>query len=187
MNNLTTAQIEKIQLDSGIIYLNYGTASQLKLAPTRGGGEFSVLASVRDIEYDGRMGKTKGMRVTEEINAMLKVGVLNMSQDTLALALAKSGSKATNPSTDITNDTGGIIASAKYQTNVTMFAKTADGKYKVITLYNALADNDFTMGTTDKGEAVVNIEFAAHWDPTDQTTDIYKVDDITAIVDPYVP
>ena len=57
--NLTQNDINKIQIDEGIVVLDYGESSEKVLAPTRGGAEFTATPSIRDIEFDGRKGKTK--------------------------------------------------------------------------------------------------------------------------------
>ena len=59
--NLTQAQLNKVQIDSGLIYANYGELTEKLIAPTRGGGEFSVKPTVRDIEHDAKRGKEKGI------------------------------------------------------------------------------------------------------------------------------
>lgn len=87
ITNLTTKQIESIQIDEGVIFLNYGETDERLLAPTRGGGEFAATVTVRDIEFDGRHGKTTGTQVIEEQGASLKVTTLCMSQENLALAI----------------------------------------------------------------------------------------------------
>ncbi len=69
---LTQQQIENIQIDYGIVYVNYGDTDQKLLGPTRGGGEFVATATIRDIEYDGSKGKTKGMQVVDDITAQLE-------------------------------------------------------------------------------------------------------------------
>ena len=38
VTNLTTKQIESIQIDESVIFLNYGEEDEQFLAPTRGGG-----------------------------------------------------------------------------------------------------------------------------------------------------
>ena len=42
VTNLTTKQIESIQIDESVIFLNYGEEDEQFLAPTRGGGEFAA-------------------------------------------------------------------------------------------------------------------------------------------------
>lgn len=176
MINLTQNQIEKIQFSEGIIYANYGELTEKLLAPTRGGGEFSVVENIRAIEYDGRRGENEmGLDIIESVMASLKVTTLGADQNTLALALC--GATLTN--NVLTGDTVGLIPSTKYLTNITMFAQLLDGTYKKITLYNALHKTGLTIGAKPKAEGEIPLEFKAHWNPLDTTDPLYKIEDIT--------
>jgi len=186
--SLTTAQIENIQIDYGIVYTNYGETDSRKIGPSRGGGEFSADQKIRDIDFDGMLGKTKGMQVVEEINASLKVAILDMSIQMLALAMPYAtlvGDGTTTPysltckSTDVA-----ILDSTSYLKNVTMFCKTVKGAYKKITLYNAMSEGKFGFKAKPKNEGEVELEFNAHWDPTDDTKDLFKIEDAATIVTP---
>lgn len=178
---LTQEQIENIQIDYGLIYLNYGVTGERQLAPTRGGGTFTVTKNIRDIEFDGRKGKTKGMQVVDEINAMLSVPLLDTSMDNLALAMpwaTYAGGKISGKSGDL-----GVIQDSAYVENVTLFAKVIGGGYKQITLYNAMAENDFSLAAVPKSEGVITLEVSAHWDAKDDTADLYDIQDIETIDD----
>ena len=178
-NDLTTEQIEGIQIDYGIVYADYGEDTQRKLGPTRGGAEFTASKNIRDIEYDGRLGKTKGAQVIDEINAMLKTSILDMSQETLSLAMPQADLSAGV----LTNNTGGLIPSTKYLKNVTMFCKTIGGEYKKITLYNSMSESDFSFAAAPKAEGVVQLEVWGHWDATNQESPLYTIEDIADITD----
>ncbi len=176
---LTQEQVENIQIDYGLIYLNYGVAGERRLAPTRGGGTFNVTKNIREIEYDGRKGKTKGMQVVDEINAMLSVPLLDTSMDNLALAMpwaTYSGGKISGKSGNL-----GVIPNSAYVENITLLAKVIGGGYKQITLYNAMAENDFSIAAAPKSEGVINLEVHAHWDAEDDTVDLYDVQDVETI------
>lgn len=176
MVNLTQSQINKIQIQEGIVYANYGELTEKLIAPTRGGGEFAITETIRDIEYDGRSGKTKGLQVIDEMGASLKVTTIGADQETLILALC-GGELAENV---IKNSATGIIPTTKYLTNVTMFAQLVDGTYKKITLYNALHEGGLTFGAKPKAEGEIALEFNAHFNPLDVTDEIYKIEDITS-------
>lgn len=179
--NLTQEQIENIQIDYGLVYINYGEVGERQLAPTRGGGTFSVAKNIREIEYDGRKGKTKGMQVVDEINAMLSVPLLCASMDNLALAMpwaTYSGGKLSAKSSNL-----GVIQDGAYLTNVTLFAKVIGGGYKKITLYNAMAENDFSLAAAPKAEGVITLEVSAHWDAEDDTADLYDIEDVESLGD----
>jgi hypothetical protein len=176
---LTQQQIENIQIDYGLIYLNFGEVGEALLGPTKGGGSFDVKASIRDIEFDGMKGKSKGMQVIEDINAMLSVTHLDSSMDMLALAMPY----ATLAGGVLTCGGGaiGIIPDAAYLKNVTMFAKVVSGGYKKITLYNAMNEKDFSLAAEPKKEGEIGLEISAHWDPTDDTANLYKIEDVASI------
>jgi hypothetical protein len=184
--SITQAQKENIQIDYGIVYTNYGETDSAKLAPVRGGGEFAVDVKIRDIEFDGANGKTKGMQVVEEINATLKCSVLDTSIKTLALAMPYATMSGTGTveapyiltckSTDV-----GVIGDESYLKNVTMFAKTIKGEYRKITLYNAMVEGKFGFKAVAKKEGEVELEFSGHWDATDDTKDLYKIETVASI------
>lgn len=177
VTNLTTKQIESIQIDEGLIFLNYGESTQRLLAPTRGGGEFAATVTVRDIEFDGRHGKTAGTQVIEEQGASLKVTTLCMSQENLALAIPNctvsnaEGNAIKNPPT-------GVIPMSAYLKNVTMFAKTIGGKYKKIIIYNAMHETGFTAKAVQKAEGELALELLAHYPHSDLDGDLWKVEEI---------
>lgn len=175
--NLTQTQIDKVQIDEGLIYLNFDEVGETFLAPCKGGGEFSSKTTIRDIEYDRKKGKTKGLQVVDDQSATLKVTTLGVSQANIANAIA--GCKMN--SNIITNSEGGLIPATKYLKNITMFARTIDGKFKKIMLFNALNEGDFTLSAKPKSEGEITFEFVAHFDPLDDTKVIYQIEDVDTI------
>jgi len=175
----TQEQIEAIQIDYGIVYLNYGEVGEKLLGPARGGGTFDVKATYRDIEFDGSKGKNKGMKVLEDLNAMLGVTIIDTSIDVLALAMpfmVRAGEILTAETGSI-----GVVPASSYQTNITMFAKLISGLYKKITLFNVLNEADFSLAAKPKGEGEVALELSAHWDPTDAAANLYQIEDVASL------
>lgn len=181
---LTSQQIENIQIDHGIVFVNYGETDQQQLGPTRGGGEFAVTKSIRDIEYDGRKGKTKGMQVIEEIDAQLTITHLDASLETLQLAMPYATYDESTKKITCGGAAVGLISDGAYLKNITMFCKTVGGDYKKITLYNAMSEADFTFTAAPKGEGEMPLEVYAHWDPKDDAADLYDIEDVDAITTP---
>ena len=179
MVNLTTEQIESVVIDSGMVYLNYGEVDEKDLAPLKGGSSFIVEQEIKDVEYDGMRGKTKGMRRVVTENAYATVNLMGLTQENIKLAIA--GAKVEATTLAITNGTG-KIAETEYVKNITIIAKTLGDKYKVITLYNALSDNGFSIAMTDKEESVVELQLSAHYDPLNLTSPIYKIEELDALV-----
>lgn len=173
--SFTTAQIENIVIDAGAVYLNYGlgeAAGERILAPTMGGNSFSVEQEIKEIEVDGIKGKTKNLRRIITENASLSVNLADLSLENLKVAL---------PGTTLASSTltsTGNIADTDYISNVALVGETMKGEYKVIIIYNALADNGLSIEMTDKEETSVEVQFSAHYDPTDLTAPLYEVKDV---------
>jgi hypothetical protein len=179
--NLTQEQIENIQIDYGIVYVNYGAVGEAQLAPTRGGGTVTITKNIRDIEFDGRKGKTKGMQVVDEVNAMLSVPLMDTSMDNLAKAMPWATYAASKLSVKSANL--GVISDSAYLKNITLFAKVIGGSYKKITLYSAMNESDFSLAAVPKDEGIIQLEVYAHWDPKDDTKDLCDIEDIETIDD----
>ena len=177
VTNLTKQQIENIQIDESVIFLNYGEADERFLAPTRGGGEFAATVTVRDIEFDGKHGKTAGTQVIEEQGASIKVTTLCMSQENLALAIPNC-TIASEDGKTIKNPKTGIIPLESYLKNVTMFAKLVSGKFKKITIYNPMHETGFTAKAVQKAEGELAFEFLAHYPHSDLDGDLWEVTEI---------
>ena len=177
--NLTQDQIDNVQIDYGILYLNYGVAGERLLGPTRGGGDFKATAKIREIDFDGSRGKTKGMQVVDGIDASLGVTLLDTSMDNLAMAMPYADYSAGAITAKQSNI--GIIPGSTYINNITEFCKTIGGGYKKITLYNAMAEGDFSLAAKPKAEGEIKLEIFAHFDATDDTANLYKIEDVVSI------
>lgn len=190
VRKISKEQLENIQTDYGLIYVNYGFPDQHRVGPTRGGGAFSATKTIRDIEYDGSLGKTKGMQVIDDIDAMLSVPVMDMSLQNIALAMPEAELVTEGEKTILKSGIGGIIPEEKYLKNITMFAKVIKGGYKRITLKNALSENNFSLSTAPKSEGVATLEVHAHWPGTSeeefQIGDLYEIEDVEGIDPPPV-
>lgn len=190
VKNLTQQEIEKIQIDEGVCIINYGETDERPLLPCRGGGEFAATATIRDIEFDGRNGKTAGAQVIEEQAASLKVTVINMSQQTLALAMPFcrmynaqgaeiTSSLAAEPAT-IKNPKMGVIPSSAYLDNITMFAKLIDGTFKKITIHKPMHEGGLTAKASQKAEGELALELMAHYDTDDLDGDLWEVTEVSS-------
>lgn len=175
VTNLTKKQVESIQIDEGLVFVDFGEETERKLAPTRGGGEFSATASIRNIEFDGRSGATVGTQVIEEQEAILKVVSLCMSQEELLFAMPFA--RTEGDSTKIKNPKCGIIPESAYCKNITMFAKLISGKYKKITICNPMSENGLTVKAAPKAEGEISLEIRAHYKIDDLNGDLWEVTD----------
>jgi hypothetical protein len=84
---------DRIMVDAGAIYLNYGLTTERLLGATRGGNEFNLNRTVRDVEVDGVMGSTKGLRRVVEVRPQLTCNLIELSLDNLLKAIAGASSE----------------------------------------------------------------------------------------------
>ena len=79
---------DRIFVDAGAVYLDYGLSTQRLLGATRGGNEFNLNRVIRDIEVDGVKGSTKGLRRVTEVRPQLTCNLIELSLDNLLKAIA---------------------------------------------------------------------------------------------------
>lgn len=162
--NLTENDINKIQIDEGIVILDYKETTERILAPTRGGAEFTVTPSIRDIEFDGRKGKTKGMQVKDGEDVSLKVNTLCCSQENLALAIP--GANVNTDTKKITPGKFGLIPATAYLKNIAIVTKMLDDTFKVLVVKNPMHEGSFGFKANSKSENEHNLEMLGHYDAT---------------------
>ena len=185
MQNLTKEMVENIQLDHGIVYKDYGLDSQILLGPTRGGANFKVERTYRNIEYDGEKGDTQGLTTVDDENAILTVKSLNSSLDTFADKLP--GSKITRDETTkkITKiEAGdlGLIKEEDYIKNITVFGHKVGGGYVKITIRRALDKNGLDYSMVQKAEGEIELGYRAHHKYTDESKEpIYEIEDVESL------
>lgn len=177
--NLTQGDINKIQIDEGIVVVNFEETDERVVGPTRGGAEFVVTPSIRDIEYDGRRGKTKGLQVKDGEDVSLKIITLCCSQENLALAIP--GAKpASDENKTIEQAEFGVIPATAYLKNIAVVTKMLDGTFKVLIVKNPMHEGAFTFKSAPKAENEHNLELLGHYDPLNGTEKIWKVEERTA-------
>lgn len=165
VKSLTKKQVEHIQYNESVIFLDYGESTERYLAPTRGGGEFNATATIRDIEFDGRQGKTKGAELIEEQDAVIKVTTLCMSPENLKLAIpsTKIEKDGEDQHEYIENPENGLIPDEAYLKNITQFCKLLNGQYVKITVFNPLSENGLTVKAQPKAEGELALEVHGHY------------------------
>lgn len=188
VKNLTTTEIESIQIDEGVVIINYGETDERPLVPCRGGGEFTANATIRDIEFDGRNGKTAGTQVIEEQAADLKVTTISMSNENLLLAIPfariydANGTEVTAAASAkvIKNPKMGIIPESAYLKNVTMFAKLVGGTFKKITMYKPMSEDGIGVKAVQKAEGELALDFHAHYGTDELDGELWEITEISS-------
>ncbi len=78
---------DRIIIDAGAVYLNYGLGNQRLLGATRGGNEFNLNRVTKNIEADGLKGAVRGMKRITEVNPQITANLLELSVDNLIAAI----------------------------------------------------------------------------------------------------
>lgn len=185
VTNLTKQEVENIQIDEALVYVDYGEENERKIAPTRGGGEFVASVTIRNIEFDGKTGPTAGTQVIEEQDAVIKLVSLCMSQEELLLAMpfarVENEGEGEDAQKIIKNPKCGVIPETAYCKNITVFAKLISGKYKKITIYTPMSENGLGVKAAPKAEGELSLEIKAHQTLDDLNGDLWEVKDVTQI------
>jgi hypothetical protein len=169
-HGILTDTYERIVIDSGAVYKNYGETGQILLGATRGGNSFVIETEYRIMEVDGARGPVKGGRRITNVTAKLTANFVEISEDILRLGLAGS-SRAHYPSTGTaTHDeiTRALtIAASDYLTNIAIVGEVTGSSAAIVCgIKNALGDGNIEISFADKDESVVAVTFTGHFLPS---------------------
>lgn len=169
-----TAQTKENRVTgAGAYYKNYNpttdtpsTATAKLVGATKGGGSFIAKANIRNIEIDGVPGKVKGMEEIDSWDVEMSANILEITADTIALALGASKiTNSTTPANYKKIEGKNTIDVTDYQENIT-FIGTVSGfdTPVIIQVFNAISLEGTSFNTKDKDDAVLPIKWVGHYD-----------------------
>lgn len=94
-SGITKDTPDRIFVDAGAVYLNYGLPNERLLGATRGGNEFNLNREIKDIEVDGVRGSVKGLRRRTVCRPQITCNLIELSLDNLIKAIAGANSAET--------------------------------------------------------------------------------------------
>lgn len=184
-SGFTTETAKSLLLNAGAYFKNFNvgtddfdsavTAGKL-IGATKGGGEFSAVPEIRQIEVDGVAGRAKGLETIDSWDIYLKANVLEVKEATIQSGLAASSvDTSTNIDYDIITASNNLEVS-DYIDNIT-WVGTLSGSNKpvIIQIFNALNTEGLKFSTTDKAEATISLTFYAHYTQDDLDTPPFKI------------
>lgn len=184
-SGFTTETAKSLLLNAGAYFKNFDvstdnfdsavTAGKL-IGATKGGGEFSAVPEIRQIEVDGVAGRAKGLETIDSWDIYLKANVLEVKETTIQSGLAASSvDTSTNTDYDIITASNNLEVS-DYIDNIT-WVGTLSGSNKpvIIQIFNALNTEGLKFSTTDKAEATISLTFYAHYTQDDLDTPPFKI------------
>lgn len=173
--SLSSESIKNLVTDAGAIVVNHGLTDERMIGATRGGAQFNVEQTIREIEVDGSPGPLLGGRRVVEEHARITVTLMEMTVANIEMALFGSSSTGDTESTTITRTmtTPGVDA---YFTNVALVADISGSSTPAIfKIKNAIADGNFELSTEDQNEGAVEVQFTAHFDPAALDTSPWEI------------
>lgn len=184
-SGFTTETAKSLLLNAGAYFKNYdvstddfdsAVAAGKLIGATKGGGEFSAVPEIRQIEVDGVAGRAKGLETIDSWDIYLKANVLEVKEATIQSGLAASSvDTSTNIDYDIITASNNLEVS-DYIDNIT-WVGTLSGSNKpvIIQIFNALNTEGLKFSTTDKAEATISLTFYAHYTQDDLDTPPFKI------------
>lgn len=173
-NPLNTVTPNRLQLDAGALWADYGEAGEGRIGATRGGAVFTVEREDREVEIDGAYhGPFKELvRNVREV-PKLEFTLLEVSLAQLVRMLR--GSEVSD-GTHNTITPSRTIASGDYLTNIALVA-TVNGTSTpcVIVIKNALERDNWTFTTSDQDEGRLAVTIYGHYSLSAATIPPYEI------------
>jgi len=171
-HGITTTTYQRILMGPGKVYI--GTSLGQVLGATKGGNVMEINRTFRDIRPDGAKGKVKNFRYLENVEAMLTVRLMEVTEQNIVYALA--GSSLLSHVI-----TGGEIAAATYINEIAIVAEikgitaTTESTAVTIVMTNCLVEGPLTMNLPESGDVEIELKFHAHFDPAALTTEPWNI------------
>jgi len=179
-HGITSSTTQRLFIDAGAVYKNYGESGETLLGATRGGNQFKIETEIRTMEFDGAHGPVKGAeRIVGHI-ATITANFVEITEEVLLLSLPGATAADYPDTPSKTHDLitrAADIASGDYITNIAIVGKNTQSSTNdvICVVENALSDGNLELGFTDKDESVMTVTFKAHFDAADLTTEPWKI------------
>lgn len=135
---------------------------------TRGGGTFSAVPTVRQIEADGKRYEFVGSNQIDKWDTKLSTTLIEIVPGNIARVLATGEVTENEAKTITTIKTRTALKDGDYIKTLTWVGDTSRGAM-MITLYNVLNTSGATLTINDNGEGTLPVEFVAHQSDVEST------------------
>lgn len=178
------AQIDEIQYDYGIVYLDFSETEEKELGLFNGGAKIVITPNGHYLEFDGSGGKEKGTFIVDSVDAAFEGNIKNVSHDVLAAKLPFATYDDVGKILTVGRSNLGLVEGTKHFKNITIFGKTPAGKYKKTTIYNPADFSGLEMEFKPKGEGEFAMKLEGHMDGTleEAADNLVKIEEVDSIV-----
>lgn len=161
-------------IDAGAIFTNYSLPNEKLLGATSGGNEFIVVIQTRDVKVDGLKGTVKNLTRIISTDVTLKVNMLEISTETLRIALM-GVVDSTGVDYDVITGKAEILPT-DYIDNIALVGRVSGSSMPVvIMLKNALSSDGIKFSNKDSADNILPITFTASIDPNTPTISPYEI------------
>lgn len=186
ISGFTTKTAKHLMLDAGAFFKNFDVskdtfatakAAGKLLGATSGGGEFSAVPEIRQVEVDGVKGRAKGLETLDSWEVYIKATFIELSADVLATMLTTGKAEMV---ADVDSKVKGytkITATQKieltdYIDNI-VWIGTLSGSDEpvIIEIRNGLDTDGLTLTFADKSETKSDATFYGHYSEEDIDND----------------
>lgn len=186
ISGFTNKTAKHLMLDAGAFFKNFDVSTDTfatakaagkLLGATSGGGEFSAVPEIRQVEVDGVKGRAKGLETLDSWEVYIKATFIELSADVLATMLTTG---KTEMVADVDSKVKGytkITATQKieltdYIDNI-VWIGTLSGSDEpvIIEIRNGLDTDGLTLTFADKSETTSDATFYGHYDEDDIDND----------------
>lgn len=182
-SGLTADTAKHLQLDAGCFIKNFDVSKTYDeqkdniIGATAGGGSFSAVPTIRQIEVDGKKGAVKGFEALDEWVVTLNANVKELTVNSLKLALATGRAEDMESPAGYTKITASEeITAEDYFENVAWVGRLSGSQTPVIiVVQNAMATNGLSLTFADKAEAVAAVTLTGHYTIEDLDTPPFAI------------
>ena len=178
-HGISTQTVDKFFVDAGAVYINLGLEDERLLGATRGGNSFVIEQEVYEPEIDGSPGALKGSRRIVEVRPRLTTNLIELSAENIKMALAGADMAAYPDESAATHDVitrNRNIINSDYLKNIALVGTISGSDEPIIIIVkDALQDENFEIGTENRGESVVSLQFTGHFDPANMGEEPWEI------------
>jgi hypothetical protein len=180
-SGVTKETTKNLILDSGVVYLNWGSTDiskpQMVLGACRGGNSFTIETNWRDMPFDGVGGIVRGARRPISVTASLTANLVEINKELLKIAIPGADYDSGSPAVD---EKGNVIVGEKQYSikrvlakaipsleyyDVALVSKFSGTESPVVCVVkNSLNNGNLEMSFSDEDEAVISITFTGTFD-----------------------
>jgi hypothetical protein len=184
VTGVSTTTPFNIVVDAGVVYLNYGVATDERmLGATRGGATFTVTQEFRSVEVDGVPGPIIGLTRIINLEVEIVARMLELSPENLLIAFPGATQEdyiptppGTGTATHQSIRRARNIQASDFLANVAIVG-TVQGKADPIVciIYNAMVSDNVELSTADDDESVLELHFHGHFDVSDLDNEPWEI------------